>query len=377
MRPFRLEVPDAELEELRARLRATRWPPPATTPGWEQGTELTALRELAAYWADGYDWRAQEAELNALAQLMAEVDGARVHLVHVRSPHPEALPLVMTHGWPGSVVEFLDVVGPLTDPPDPADAFHLVLPSLPGFGLSGPTSEPGWEPTRIARAWAQLMAELGYARYGAQGGDWGSRVSRELGRLHPEQVVGVHLNFLLTPVGPAVRERLGPLTDQEEAAVAAARRFNLDATAYNRLQATRPQTLAYALTDSPVGQLAWILEKLHAWTDRGGADAVPLDRDRVLTNVMLYWLTRTAGSSGRLYWEQDKAPDARRSPQPSAVPTGVAVFPEEIVTPLRRVAELTNRIERWTQLPRGGHFAALEAPDLLVEDVRAFFRPLR
>lgn len=375
MNPFELRVAEAELVDLRARLKATRWPPAAPgPPSWEQGTELHELQALVAYWAEEYDWREAEAELNTLGSTTTVIDGAQVYFLHVTSSHPRALPLVLTHGWPGSIVEFLGVIGPLVDPPDPADAFHVVIPSLPGFGLSGPPPDGGWDPVRIARAWSELMHRLGYERFGAQGGDWGSRVSRELGRLHPERVAGVHVNYLPTPVTPRARRLLEPFTVEERDALDRFDRFGREAAAYNQLQATRPQTLAYALTDSPAGQLAWILEKLWAWTDTPG---LPLDRDKVLTNVMLYWLTRTAGPSARLYLERARAVALQGEPLPSATPTGVAVFPAEINTPVRRIAELTARIVRWTEMPRGGHFAAWEEPALLVDDVRAFFRPLR
>jgi microsomal epoxide hydrolase len=285
------------------------------------------------------------------------------------------MPLIITHGWPGSVVEFWDIIGPLTDPEayggSPSDAFHLVVPSIPGYGFSGPTRDRGWDARRVARAWAVLMSRLGYQRYGAQGGDWGSIISRELGLAASGQVAGVHLNMLIT----RVPDDAGELTEEESRRREAARRFRTTGSGYSAIQGTRPQTLAYGLVDSPAGQLAWITEKFGEWTDNGLPDEA-VDRDQLLTNVMLYWLTGTAGSSARLYYETARArawnPTAR-----STVPTGVAVFPREIAPPIRRFAEQSDTIVHWTEFGRGGHFAAMEVPDLLVGDVREFFRPLR
>ncbi|GAA2431871.1 epoxide hydrolase family protein [Streptomyces macrosporus] len=374
---FRIVVPEAVLEDLRARLERTRWPWTTPAVGWGRGVPVDYLRELVRYWRDGYDWRAWEARLNAFAQGVTDLDGQRVHFLHVRSPEPDALPLLLTHGWPGSVVEFVEVVGPLTDPrahgADPSDAFHVVAPSLPGFGFSAPLAGPGWHYGRIARAWAGLMARLGYRRYGAAGGDAGSVVSPEVGRVAPGRVVGVHLH------GGLAFPRLGPtdvdrLTAAERARLAAAERLRREGTGYAELQSTRPQTPGYALTDSPVGQLAWIVEKFREWTDPGrGLPEEAVDRDLLLTNVTLYWVTGTGASSAHLYYEERVA--ERGVGPPSGVPTGVAVFPGDPA--IRRVVEREHRVVRWSEFGRGGHFAALEAPDLLVADVRAFFRPLR
>ena len=358
----------------------------ARRPAWYRlvpRCPLTYLKDLAAYWRDGYDWRAEEARLNQVPQYTTVIDGARIHFLHMRSAQPDALPLILNHGWPGSIVEFLDVLAPLADPAShggyPADAFHLVVPSLPGFGLSGPTRVPGWDVPRIARAWAQLMRRLGYHRYGAQGGDWGHAVARELGVIDAGRVVGVHLNTLLTPPPDEPAEEAA-LSDDDRARLDRLVRAQAEMGAYATLQSTRPQTLAYALTDSPVGQLAWIVEKFKEWTDAADVPEDAVDRDRLLTNVMLYWLTRTAGSSARLYY--DTAHPAAASvvdPQPprSTTPTGVAVFAGDLAAPVRRLAERDNTIVHWSELPRGGHFAAMEEPDLFVGDVRAFFRPLR
>ncbi|MEU8794812.1 epoxide hydrolase [Streptomyces sp. NPDC048643] len=387
LRPFRLDVPQSELDDLHQRLDRTRWPDELPGVGWAYGVPRDYLQELVRYWRHDYDWRAAEARLNAWPQFTTEIDGARVHFAHIRSPEPDATPLIITHGWPGSIVEFTDIVGPLTDPRahggDPADAFHLVLPSIPGFGLSGPTRDTGWEFTRVAAAFATLMERLGYRRYGAQGGDWGGAVSRELGRVHPERLIGVHLNLLpgsSATVEPTAGELAALSPEECERTLVSWRRgrdWNREEAGYAAIQATRPQTLAYALTDSPVGQLAWIAEKFRQWTDSGDRPEDAVDRDLLLTDVMLYWLTGTAGSSARIYYERAHADYWGKPPEPSAAPTALAVFPEENFVPLRHVAERTDRIVRWTEFDRGGHFAAMEEPDLLVADVRAFFGELR
>jgi epoxide hydrolase len=373
IRPFRIDVPQAEVDDLRHRLARTRWPDQLPGVGWDYGIALEVVQELADYWRTGYDWRAAERRLNEFPQFTTVIDGQNVHFMHVRSAEPDALPLIMTHGWPGSVVEFTEVIGPLTDPAahggDPGDAFHMVVPSIPGFGFSGPTRERGWNVQRIARAWDELMRRLGYPRYGAQGGDWGSGISRELGVIVPEHVVGVHLN-MLSPVMPADPPEL---SEADLARVERRQAFRRTGSGYGAIQSTRPQTVGYGLTDSPAGQLAWIAEKFGEWTDGG---LVAVDRDQMLTNISVYWLTRTAGSSARLYYEAIRA-GAFGPPVASTVPTGVAVFPAEIAAPVRRLAELSNNIVHWTEFDRGGHFAAMEEPDLLVGDVREFFRAFR
>ena len=374
--PFSIRTPQADLDDLRERLARTRWPDQLPGVGWAYGVPLWYLRELAEYWRTRYDWRWHEAQLNIMAQFTTTIDGQRVHFLHVRSPEPAALPLIMTHGWPGSVVEFLDVIGPLTDPrghgADPADAFHLVVPSIPGYGLSGPTREPGWDVHRYARAWAQLMHRLGYKRYGAQGGDLGAAISRRLD--DPEHVVGVHLNTLLTPA-PRDAAELAALTDEDRDRLRGFDRYLDDLSGSTKIQSTRPQTLAYGLTDSPVGQLAWIVEKFKEWTDSDAAPEDAVHRDRILTNVMLYWLTGTANSSARSYRETTRSWGGTTASSP--VPVGVAVFGRDIVLPVRRLAEQRYTITHWTEFDRGGHFAAMEQPDLLVGDVRTFFRNLR
>ncbi len=379
--PFRIEIPQCDLDDLRDRLAATRWPTDLAGVGWARGVPLAYLRELAEYWRTAYDWRKHEARLNEIPQFTTEIDGQRVHFLHIRSPRPDALPLILTHGWPGSIVEFLDLIGPLSDPAahggDPADAFHLVIPSLPGFGLSGPTRETGWNTGRVAAAWAQLMHRLGYDRYGAQGGDLGALVAPELGRAATGQVTGVHVNaasFGFIPFGQVSAEERASLTPAEQARLDVLAEFTDDQSGYFKLSATRPQTLAYALTDSPVGQLAWLVEKFKEWTfPAAELPEVAIDRDVLLTNVMLYWLTGTGGSAAQFYYENMHAHSWHT--EPATTPTGVAVFAQDL--PIRRYAERGNTITHWSEFDRGGHFAALEAPDLLIADIRAFFRTLR
>ncbi|MFG1943226.1 epoxide hydrolase family protein [Nonomuraea sp. NPDC048826] len=375
IRPFRIDIPQADLDDLSDRLARTRWPDDLDGVGWSYGVPVSYARALAEYWRTGFDWRAQEAALNAFPQFTTEIDGQNVHFLHVRSPEPDALPLLITHGWPGSVAEFMNVIGPLADPRahggDPADAFHVVAPSIPGFGFSGPTRERGWDMTRVAAAWKELMSRLGYERYGAQGGDTGAVISPTLGRLDPGHVAGVHVNGGLGfPSGDPAE--LEGLTETERARLA--RYGDQDDLGYAMIQSTRPQTLAYGLHDSPAGQLAWIAEKFKEWTDPARElpeDAV--DRDQLLTNISLYWLTGTAGSSARLYKEGAAAWGGRQ--EPSALPHGVAVFPGD--PGVRRVAEREHKIVHWSEFDRGGHFAAMEAPDLLVADIREFFRLVR
>ena len=333
-------------------------------------------------WRTGYDWRAAEERLNQLPQFTTTIDGQRIHFLHVRSPEPDALPLVMTHGWPGSVVEFLDVIGPLADPRahggDPADAFHLVIPSLPGFGFSGPTTDAGWGTTRIAQAWAALMGRLGYDRYGAQGGDVGATVAPELGRVAPDRVVGVHVNgnpgTLPSLPLPLPEEELASLTDVERDRVRRIEAFMREESGYIAIQSSRPQTLAYGLVDSPVGQLAWVMDRFRDWTHpRSALPEQVINRDRLLTNVMVYWLTATPGSAAWVGYAQEGGWGAPKAN--SGVPTGAIMFAHDIG--IRRYAERENTITRWTDVDRGGHFAALEEPELLVKDIQEFFRSVR
>jgi pimeloyl-ACP methyl ester carboxylesterase len=380
IRPFRVNIPQEDLDDLRERLARTRWPGELPGVGWDRGVPLGYLKELAEYWRTSYDWREHEAELNELQQFTTTIDGQNVHFLHVRSPEPGAFPLILSHGWPGSVVEFLDMIGPLTDPRshggDPVDAFHLVIPSLPGFGFSGPTRAAGWDGFRIAGAFAVLMGRLGYERYGAQGGDFGAFISPDMGRVDKDHVAGVHVNAATVgfiPFGEVDEASLAEFAEAEKIRFDRMNRFLSEGNGYFQIQGTRPQTISYGLTDSPVGQLAWIVEKFKEWTHPSAElPEKTIDRDRMLTNVMLYWLTATGASSAHLYYESTHSSNW---PTPSAVPTGVAVFAEDI--PIRRFAERANNIVHWSEFDRGGHFAAMEAPDLLIGDVRKFFRSLR
>jgi pimeloyl-ACP methyl ester carboxylesterase len=372
--PFRIQIPEADLRDLRERLRRTRWPEPETAGGWSQGTPLAYARELCRYWLEEYDWPAAQARLNRFPQFRTTIDGLDIHLVHVRSPHPEAIPLVMTHGWPGSVVEFWKVIGPLTDPVafggSAADAFHVVCPSLPGYGFSGKPARPGWGTERIADAWDQLMGRLGYPRYGAQGGDWGSRVAMALALRHPGHLIGIHLNMVAFP-DPGTA---GDLTEREQAALAALARHRAQGSGYAMQQSTRPQSLGYGLVDSPAALAAWIVEKFQAWSDCDGDPASVFTRDEMLDNIMLYWLPATGASSARLYWESF----ARRITDPVPVPAGCSIFPKEIYRPSRRWAQAQfPDLRYWNELDKGGHFAALEQPSAFTGEVRAAFRRFR
>ena len=369
--PFRIEVSDADILDLTNRLARTRWPEHETVADWSQGVPLEYLRDLCLYWADTYDWRRRETRLNLFPQFRTQIDGLGIHFLHVRSPVHDATPLVMTHGWPGSFVEFLEVIGPLTDPVahggEARDAFHVVCPSLPGFAFSDKPTSTGWGVERIATAWAELMARLGYDRYGAQGGDWGSAVTSRIAILDPSHIVGIHLNMLA--VGPG--RDPGEMTEAEQAALDSLKHHEAWDTGYSKEQATRPQTIGYSLVDSPVGQCAWILEKFWNWSDTDGDPVSALGADRILDNIMLYWLTGTGASSARLYWESFR--DLRTGPV--EVPLGVSIFPKEIYRPSRRWVErrYTN-IVHWDELDHGGHFAAFEQPDIFVDQVRTFFR---
>lgn len=377
IRPFEVSIPQETLDDLHERLARTRWPDELPGLGWSYGIPVGYLRELAEYWRTSYDWRAQEARINSFPQFTTEIDDQNVHFLHVRSPEPDALPLILTHGWPGSIVEFLDMIGPLTDPRahggDPADAFHVVVPSIPGFGLSGPTREAGWSIARVAKAWAKLMRRLGYDRYVAHGGDFGALASRELGLADGEHVVALHVTQIFS--AGATAENADFSVESERRSVEAGYRYEYELGGYAMIQGTRPQLIAYGLTDSPVFQLAWIADGFKEWTDSTNVPEDAVDRDSLLTNVMLYWLTDTAGSSARYYKEGTEAWGEPEPPSP--VPTAVAVFPHDIMIPIRCLAEENHNIVRWTEFDRGGHFAAMEEPDLLVGDLRDFFRHFR
>jgi pimeloyl-ACP methyl ester carboxylesterase len=368
LEPYRVDVAQKTLDDLAERLRRTRLPNEITGIGWEQGTSLAYLREVLRYWQDSYDWRAHEARINGFDQFTTTVEGQLIHFLHVRSPHPQAIPLMLTHGWPGSLVEFLDTIGPLTDPPDPADAFHVVVPSLPGYGFSGATTERGWNPRRIAAAFGEVMDRLGYDRYGVQGGDWGAIVSYNMAELRPDHVIGLHVNLMNVP--PPDGEQPAPPTPW-------ALRVGRAGGAYAFIQGARPQTIGYLLDDSPAGLAAWIIEKFQEWSDCDGDVERSFTKDQMLTNIMVYWVNRTGASSSRLYWERGQDPSTMIPQGRVNVPTGVANFPMELIRTERRHAEQYFNIVHWTELPRGGHFASMEVPDIFVEDVREFFRPLR
>ncbi|HQZ48310.1 MAG TPA: epoxide hydrolase [Microbacteriaceae bacterium] len=373
--PYPFAFSDDALADLRARLALTRWPEPATVDGWVQGAPLASVQALVHRWQNGYDWRACETRLNELSPSMTTIDGLDIHFLHVRSPEPDATPLVLTHGWPGSVIEFLKVAEALADPRahggDPADAFHVVIPSLPGYGLSGKPSEAGWNTHRIAQAWITLMKRLGYDRFVAQGGDWGSDVTNALGASGDPAVTGIHLNFVIARPDA---EDMADLTDVEKAALADMQRYSTEGNAYALEQKTRPQTLGYGLTDSPVGQAAWIYEKFREWSDCDGEPENAFTVDEMLDNITLYWLTGTAASSARLYWESFGAFNA----DPVSIPVACSIFPREFLRASRRWAQKRYpNIVHWNELEKGGHFAAFEQPELFIGEVRSAFRSLR
>ena len=380
--PFRVDIPDEELDDLRVRLRRTRWPERETVDDWSQGVPLAYLEDLCRYWADNYDWRTTERRLNELPQFRTRIDDFGIHFLHIRSPHADALPLVITHGWPGSIIEFLEVIGPLADPPhyggDAGDAFHVVCPSLPGYGFSDKPSRPGWGVEQIADAWAALMARLGYTWYGAQGSDWGTSISACLAQQDPEHVVGVHLTPPLAPPDP---ETLEDLSERERAALTSIELSAASDSGYSQEHATRPQTIGYALVDSPAALCAWIIEKFHAWTDNDGDLESVLTRDELLDNLMFYWLPRTGASSARLYWQSLRQVNEWISGAVNdsvTAPTGCSIFPKELQRPSRRWAEKRFLdIRYWNEPDKGGHFAAFEQPDLYVDEVRTFFRLVR
>ncbi|MDP3175757.1 MAG: epoxide hydrolase [Phenylobacterium sp.] len=370
-----LAVPQAAIDDLHRRLDQTRWPERELVADWSQGAPLAKVQALCEHWRERYDWRRCEARLNDLGQFKTSIDGLGIHFLHVRSPHPQALPLLITHGWPGSVIEFMQVIGPLTDPVryggSADDAFHVIAPSLPGFGFSDKPSQTGWNVERIAAAWAELMARLGYGRWVAQGGDWGAMVTTAIGIAKPAGCAAVHVNM---PVVAPRPEDLETLTPAEQASVAATKHYQEEESGYARLQSKRPQTVGYGLVDSPAGQAAWIYEKLSAWSDNAGAPEDVFSLDDMLDNIMLYWLPAAAASSARLYWES--FPSSRAGTVD--LPTGVSIYPKEIFRPSRRWAErrMTNIIH-WNELQQGGHFAAWEQPELFVRELRECFAKVR
>lgn len=379
LQPFTVHVSDAVLEDLRLRLARTRWPDQIPGTSWEYGCDIATLRTVCDYWMREFDWRAAEARLNRWPHVITDVDGIRVHAIHARSPHPHALPLCITHGWPGSVAEFLDIIDPLIDPPayggDAADAFHVVAPSIPGYGFSGPTTRTGVDIRTVAQVNVGLMAQLGYERYVAQGGDWGAIATTHMGQLDAAHIAGIHVNMAV-PRAPKDNPMAG-VTPEEAAALATMATFREEGTGYQRIQGTKPQTLAYGLNDSPAGLAGWILEKFHAWSDCHGDVLGHFTLDQLCTNLTIYWVTGTINSSTRLYFESMRSGGLAAFDGRVDVPTGIAVFPAEMIRPPRVWCEQVYDVQQWTVMPAGGHFAAMEEPQLLLDDVRTFFRRVR
>ncbi len=376
---FTINVPDAELKDLRERLDRVRWPGEVPDTDWEYGANLAYIKQLVEYWRTKYDWRTHERELNQWPHFKVAIDGQRIHYIHARGKGPKPLPLVISHGWPGSIYEFMQVLGPLTDPAahggDPADAFDVIAPSLPGYGFSDPTHERKVNVIRIGEWFGTLMKDvLGYSRYGAQGGDWGALVTSRLGFAFPQNVVGIHLNMVGVAPHPANRQNLSAA---EQAWMQEMKGWQAEETGYQSIQGTKPQTLGYGLNDSPVGLCAWIVEKFRTWSDCNGNPENAYTKDQLLSNVMIYWITQTINSSTRLYYEQRHHPWLLAKDEKITVPTGFAAFPKELARPPREWAERAYNVQRWTPMTSGGHFAAMEKPQLLVDDVRAFFRGLR
>lgn len=377
--PFRIDVPQAVLDDLQTRLARTRWPDEIPGAGWDYGTNLGYLRELAAYWHTGFDWRAQETKLNAFRQFRTEIDGQRVHFLHEPGRGPRPLPLVLVHGWPDSFYRFYKLIPLLTDPASHGgraeDAFDVVVPSLPGYGFSGRPAERGWGPGRMADLVHTLLTrELGYARYGAHGGDWGSYLTEQLALQHPADLVGLHLTDV--PFRRFTNPLPGNSSPAEQAFRQQVQAWQRQEGAYAQIQGTKPQTLAYGLADSPVGLLGWLVEKFRTWSDCGGEVERRFSKDELLTNALIYWATETINSANRLYYETQHTPPPAAPVPRVEVPTGFALFPRDLLPVPREVGERFYNVQRWTELPRGGHFAALEEPELLAEELRAFFRPL-
>ena len=381
VQPYKIEIPDSVLDDLKSRLERTRWPDELPGTGWDYGSNLDYVRELVEYWRTEFDWHAQEKLINSFSHFKSEVDGLNIHFIHEKGKGPNPMPLVITHGWPGTFFEMYKVIPMLSDPAshggDPADAFDVVAPSMPGYGFSDATDKRGLSVLSIGDLWAKLMSEnLGYQRFAAQGGDWGARVTAKLGLSHGDKVIGIHTTSTSSPTpyqGPGTRE----LSEAEKAMLAQRVQWLADEGGYSHIQATKPQTLSYGLNDSPAGLAAWILEKYRTWSDCGGDVESRFTKDELLTTVTIYWVTQSINSSTRLYYESffqawDLAKDEKIQ-----VPVAIASFPRENSVPLREWAERSFNIQQWTDMPSGGHFAALEEPDRLVEDIRKFFRGLR
>lgn len=377
IKPFTISVPDDVLRDLRERLTRVRLPEQLEGTGWDYGVELDYFKNLVAYWRDKYDWRIHEKELNGFNQFITEIDGLPIHFIHVKSKEKNAMPLVLVHGWPGSVYEFHKIIGLLTDPVahggKAEDAFNVVCPSLPGFGFSGKPRDPGWSVSRMSEVVAKLMERLGYTRYGAQGGDWGSAVANWLGTWDTEHVIGVHLNMAAAGQ-PKKADPFEGVTSEEKERMEQRNKEIENQRAYMAIQGTRPQTIGYALNDSPVGLAAWIIDKFWAWSDHRGNLENSFTKDELLTNIMIYWVTQTSTSSARIYYERQAYTGGRKA---GKAPVGVALFPKEISVPPRKWVEAQYNLVHWTVMPRGGHFAAFEPPELLAGDIRDFFRAYR
>jgi epoxide hydrolase len=367
--PFTVDVPQAALDDLQARLTRARWPDAETVTDWVQGPPVSYMQDLARYWAEDYNWRVVERRLNQLPQFRTEIDGVRIHFLHVRSPHPDATPIILTHGWPSTMVEFLDIIDHLTEPSDPADAFHVVCPSLPGHGFSDRPATTGWTVQHIAEAWAELMARLGYDRYIAHGGDWGSWVSAALGSTDAEHLLGIHLTMPLAfpPEKPV------ELDERDQAAMERMKAFGQNQSGYSAIQSSRPQALAYGFADSPLGLAGWLVDRFYEWADHDGDLDTAIRRDTLLDILTMYWLTDTGTSSARLFWESfNKEPM-----NPASVPTGCSVSPHDAVLPRAWARERFTDLRHWKDLDSGGHFPALEKPDVLADELRTFLATLR
>ena len=378
IRPFVVDVPEPVLEDLRARLRRTRYPDEIPGSDWDYGTNSAYLKELVTYWAEEFDWREQERQINEFDHFKTNIDGLDIHFIHQRSPVVDATPLLISHGWPGSFLEFAKVIGPLTDPVahggDAEDAFHLVIPSIPGFGFSDKPQERGYGPAEMGDIFAKLMERLGYERYGLQGGDWGSSITRRVASQRPDNVVGLHINLVSAGPPPGVDDPEAGVPADELARMQERQSFWAPERGYSQIQGTKPQTLGYGLNDSPAGWAAWVIDKVHVLCDCPGGHEEKFTKDELLTNITLYWVTQTATSASRIYYESRHS--AAGGLDYIEVPTAAALFPKEIALPPRKWAEARYNIVRWTEMPRGGHFAALEEPDLYIEDVRGFFGDL-
>ena len=381
VQPFKIEVPEETLADLKERLAQTRWPDELPGTGWDYGTNMAYLKELVDYWQNSFDWRAQEEAINRFSHFKADVDGLGIHFIHQKGVGPDPMPLVLTHGWPGSFFEMSKITPLLADPAshggDAADAFHVVTPSMPGYGFSDHPTKPGMHVLRVSDLWVKLMKDgLGYDRFGAQGGDWGASVTAYLGFAYPENLIGIHLTSMVRPT-PYMGPGSTPLSEAEQALLKQREEWMQAEGGYSHIQGTKPQTLSYGLNDSPVGLAAWLVEKYRSWSDCGGDVESRFTKDELLTTITIYWAAQIINSSTRLYYETARHPWDMKQGERISVPAAMAVFPGEISLPPREWGERSYNVQRWTEMPSGGHFAALEEPEKLAEDIRAFFRPLR